>query len=370
VTQPVGSAPAGQWPCRGCGAQLEYAPGTLALTCPYCGTSQELAVVDRTVEETPFDTWLHRRSVPLPAGVRVLECGNCHARTESDHVSTRCPFCGSPLVSDVAADASLAPEGVVPFVVDKRTADDSIRRWVRSRWFAPGRLKKVSTTEAMEGTYLPFWTFDADTATDYRGQRGDAYYTTETYTTMVDGRPRTQTRTVRRIRWRPAAGHVRRFFDDVVVPATSLIERKRLDQLEPYHVENAVAYQPEYLAGHQALRYDLDPDAGLAEAKQVMAHVIEDDCRHDIGGDEQRIHTMDTRYAAITFKLLLVPLWIAAYVYSGKTFQVMVNAHTGEVVGERPWSTWKIALSIVGGLIVLAGVVYAVAVLGEQPPPG
>ncbi|MGF1646524.1 MAG: hypothetical protein ACFCVF_06355 [Kineosporiaceae bacterium] len=357
MTQPTGSAPAAQWPCRGCGAQLAYAPGTLSLTCPYCGTSQQLAVVDRVVEETPFEVWQRRRQVPLPTGVRVLECGTCRARTESDHVSTRCPFCGSPLVSDIAADASVAPEGVVPFVVDKRVADESVRRWIRSRWFAPNALKKVSTTEAMEGTYLPFWTFDADTATDYTGQRGEYYYTTETYTEMVDGRPQTRTRTVRRIRWWPASGHVRRWFDDVVVPATTLVERRRLDKLEPYHVETAVAYQPEYLAGHQALRYDVDPDAGLADARRLMAEVIEDDCRADIGGDEQRVHSMDTRYAAVTFKLLLIPLWIAAYAYGGRVFQVMVNAHTGEVVGERPWSAWKIALAVAAGVLALAVVV-------------
>jgi Zn finger protein HypA/HybF involved in hydrogenase expression len=365
VTSPTGSAPAAQWPCRGCGAQLEYAPGTLALTCPYCGTSQQLAVVDRTVEETPFEVWRQRRLAPLPTGVRVLECGTCRARTESDHVSTRCPFCGSPLVSDVAADASVAPEGVVPFVVAKRDADGSVRRWIRSRWFAPNALKKVSTTEAMEGTYLPFWTFDADTATDYTGQRGEYYYTTETYTEMVDGRPQTRTRTVRRIRWWPASGHVTRWFDDVVVPATTLVERRRLDRLEPYHAETAVAYQPEYLAGHQALRYDVDPDAGFADARQIMADVIEGDCRADIGGDEQRVHQMNTRYAAVTFKLLLIPLWIAAYAYGGRTYQVMVNAHTGEVVGERPWSAWKIALAVTAGVVAVAAVVLLWALYGR-----
>jgi hypothetical protein len=345
-----------------CGAQLLYAPGTAGLRCPYCGTEQALPTSVDTVDETPFESWVAARTTLPPAGIRVLECRTCRARTESDHVSTRCPFCGSPLVSDVGADPSVAPEGIVPFLVEKRAADDAVRRWIRSRRFAPGALRRVSTTEAMEGTYLPFWTFDAATGTDYRGRRGEYYYTTETHTVTVDGRPQTRTRTVRRVRWWPAAGHVSRHFDDVLVPATTRIDRARLNDLEPWHAEAAVAYQPGYLAGHQTLRYDLDPEAGLAGAKQTMARVIEDDCRRDIGGDEQQVTWMDTRYADIMFKLLLVPLWIAAYVYRGTTYQVMVNAHTGEVVGERPWSAWKIALAVVAGLLVL-GVVVALIVM-------
>jgi hypothetical protein len=99
-----------------------------------------------------------------------------------------------------------------------------------------------------------------------------------------------------------------------------------------------VAYQPDYLAGYQTLRYDVEPDQGLQAAKQRMENVIEGDCRDDIGGDEQRVSSMDVRYAEVMFKLVLLPIWIAAYVYAGRTYQVFVNAHTGQVVGESPYS--------------------------------
>ena len=91
-----------------------------------------------------------------------------------------------------------------------------------------------------------------------------------------------------------------------------------------------MAYQPEYLSGYSALRYDVEPERGLAVAQQEMATVIERDCRSDIGGDEQRLHNVSTSYADIMYKLVLLPVWVVAYLYGGKTWQVLVNGRTGK----------------------------------------
>lgn len=358
------TAPLGQYSCEGCGARLHYSPGTRSLRCPYCGRVQDVPALEVSVEESSYEQWLARAGHEvLEPGVQVLVCTSCNAHTESDRLATRCPFCGSPLVADVNADPErvVRPAGVVPFIVGKRQADDAFRAWVRSRRFAPGALRKVSTTEAMQGTYLPFWTFDAETETDYSGMRGEHYWTTETVMVNVNGRMERQTQQVRKTRWWPASGHVGRSFDDVVVPATTHLESARLARLEPFHVSTAVPYQAQYLAGHQALRHDVDPPAGLDTAKRVMAQQIEYDCREDIGGDEQQVTSMRTGYADVMFKLVLVPLWLAAYVYAGRTYQVAVNAHSGHVVGDRPWSAWKIALAVIAAIVLAVVAVGLIA---------
>jgi DNA-directed RNA polymerase subunit RPC12/RpoP len=357
---PAGDAPAPtatpagplSYPCQGCGARVEYAPGTTVLRCPYCGYEQQIAGVDRTVEEHSYADWAATPTKPrAQLGAHLVQCRTCGAQVTSDDLSTSCPFCGSPVVVEVSADPQIAPEAVVPFAVDDRGARDAVAGWVRSRWFAPNRLKKAGTSEVMKGTYLPFWTYDASTESDYDGARGEWYYETESYT---DDQGRTQTRQVRRTAWYPASGHVARDFDDVVVPASGHLPAERLEAMGPWAPAAGVPYQPDYLAGFRALRYDVEPDQGLESAKHVMAGVIEDDCRHDIGGDEQRVSSVSTGYADIMFKLVLMPVWIAAYLYGGKTFQVLVNAHTGQVVGERPYSKIKIALAAIAALIVLA----------------
>jgi DNA-directed RNA polymerase subunit RPC12/RpoP len=357
---PEGAAPAAEpagrpgsltFHCTNCGARLEYAPGTTSLRCPYCGSLQEVAAVGTLIEEHSYDAWAALPPKPrAPAGSYRLTCHRCGAQTDSDNLSDSCPFCGAPIVAETAGGDQIAPEAVVPFGIEPRGAQDAVRGWVRSRWFAPNALKKVGATEKMHGTYLPHWTFDASTATDYDGMRGEHYWETETYT--EDGE--TKTRQVMRTAWYPASGHVERDFDDVLVPGSTRLTPERVEQLAPWPLEKAVAYQPDYLAGYQTLRYDVEPDSGLQAAKQRMESVIEGDCRDDIGGDEQRVRAMDVRYADVMFKLVLLPIWIAAYVYAGRTYQVFVNAHTGQVVGERPYSKVKIALAVLAGLVVAA----------------
>jgi hypothetical protein len=91
-----------------------------------------------------------------------------------------------------------------------------------------------------------------------------------------------------------------------------------------------------------------------------MAGPIETAVRQDIGGDEQRIHDVVTSYAAITFKHLLLPVYLGAYSFKNKVFQLMVNARTGQVQGDRPYSFWKIAglvlliLIVVGTIVMLS----------------
>jgi hypothetical protein len=88
-----------------------------------------------------------------------------------------------------------------------------------------------------------------------------------------------------------------------------------------------------------------------------MAGTIHSDVCRNIGGDEQRVHSISTDCSAITFKHILLPVWLCAYRYQNQRYQVMVNARTAEVQGERPCSVWKITAAVVSS-VVLAGVMY------------
>ena len=75
--------------------------------------------------------------------------------------------------------------------------------------------------------------------------------------------------------------------------------------------------------------------------------------RADIGGDHQRIASVDTQYSHLMFKHILLPMWVSAYLFSGKTYRFLVNGQTGEVVGESPKSGWKIFFLVCGILLAL-----------------
>ncbi|WP_328316673.1 hypothetical protein [Streptomyces sp. NBC_00388] len=360
---PVPGPASRSYPCQACGATVEFAPGSGAMRCPYCGQEQAVTAVPRQVREHSWDELAALPAKPLgstPPGLRTYVCPGCAAHTESDDLSARCQFCATALVTEPDATERVAPEAVVPFGLDRNDAREALRTWTSSRWFAPSSLKKVSEAETFKGSYLPHWTYDAGTLSHYRGQRGEYYYVTETYTTTENGETVTKTREVRHTRWFAASGTVSRDFDDVLVAGTTHVATKQLDKLTPWPLEEAEPFQPEYLAGFQTVRYDVEPEDGLVTAKERMAEVITRDCRSDIGGDEQRVHSVDTRYSGLTFKLMLLPVWFLTYLYAGKSWQVMVNARTAEVIGERPYSKGKIAAVVVAALAVIAVIVFLV----------
>ncbi|HWW75316.1 MAG TPA: hypothetical protein VNZ44_07970, partial [Pyrinomonadaceae bacterium] len=92
---------------------------------------------------------------------------------------------------------------------------------------------------------------------------------------------------------------------------------------------------------------------GFELAKQAAAHVIQADVHRDIGGDEQRVTRVSTRYSAVTFKHLLLPVYVGAYRFNDKVYQLVVNGRTGEVQGDRPYSFWKIFLFALAVVVVL-----------------
>ena len=346
--------------CDGCGARVEYAPGTASLRCPYCQHEQPVVQTERAIHEHSFAELAAKPRRAIAAN--VLSCQRCGATTDSNALAKSCQFCGAPLVAAENASEQIPPEAVLPFEVDRPGVLTALRSWVKSRWFAPRNFRSVSEAESLVGTYMPHWTYDTDTTSDYWGQRGDHYWVTETYTETVNGQQQTQTRQVQRTNWYPVNGTVARSFDDVLVRGSDRVASAHQDKLEPWPLSAAVAYQPEYLAGYSALRYDIEPETGLEAAKNQMAGVIQQDCRADIGGDEQQVQSVSTSYANITYKLMLVPVWVVCYLYAGKTWQVLVNGRTGEVIGSRPYSKWKIAGFILLILVVIACIITAVVI--------
>ena len=232
-------------------------------------------------------------------------------------------------------------------MVDHDRAVAGFRAWVSSRWFAPSALKKVADPESMRGAYLPHWGVDDRTATTYTGQRGDYYYTTETYTAQEDGRTVTKTREVRHTRWSRASGQVRRDFVDVLAagvhaPARRAARRSWGRGPRPRRPPTSRSCSP---GSTRPGTTSTHPRGSPSPARRWRT-VIERDCRDDIGGDEQRVSTMETQDQDVLFRLLLMPLWVATYVAAGTVFHVYVNANTGKVIGERPYSAVKIALAV------------------------
>jgi predicted RNA-binding Zn-ribbon protein involved in translation (DUF1610 family) len=355
-----------RWPCASCGADLRYAPGQTVLKCDHCGHIQAIpddaGARPRALGELDLNDAL-RDDLPATAmeDVRTTPCPSCGALVEFKGAThaTQCPFCATPVVVGTGEIRLLKPQAVLPFVLDERQARDAMTSWLGRLWFAPNGLREYARKgRALDGVYVPFWTFDADTSSHYTGQRGTYYYTTETVNVTVNGKTQQQQRQVRHTSWSSASGRVGRQFDDVLVLASQSLPRRYTEALEPWDLGALAPYRADYLAGFTAEGYTVSLADGQVRSREIMAGVIHGDVCRDIGGDEQRVSRVDTDYSDETFKHILLPVWMAAYKYGGKTYRFVVNGQSGKVQGERPWSAWKIAFAVIVAVIVIGGVVF------------
>jgi len=372
MTAPRSETPA-YHTCPQCGAKgLEFAPQLQKLQCTYCGWQTEVPSTKGEVQEQSYEAFLRKadnQQVTLTA--QEIQCPACGAVTTFDprNVADLCAFCGTHLnVQPRTSNPLIAPQAVRPFAATQQQAFGQLSHWLGKHWFAPNDLKQLAQPENLQGMYLPFWTFDSYTRSFYEGERGEYYYEVETYR---DDDGNLQTREVRHTEWYDVEGWVERFFDDVLVPATRSLPTRRLEQLvewgySPSHLKN---YADSFVSGYRVERYQVPLREAFAQAKRKMDAVIREDVRQDIGGDEQRIDSIETEYSAVTFKHILLPVWLFSYRYRGKSYQVLACGVTGRMLGDYPLSVWKVVLAVILGLIVAGIGLWGILESEKEPPP-
>lgn len=356
------------YPCGNCGGQLVFDIGVQKLKCPNCGNVQDIIEdAGRVTAEQDFRSAVSRLHAQAAAGPQVVGekevvCQNCggHTTFTGTLTSTRCPYCATPIQRDDVHDAParLPVDGVLPFQVDDDRAKESLEKWITSRWFAPSEFKKYRQTGSFASVYASYFTYDAETDTWYEGRRGEEY----TVTVGQGDQRRTETR----VNWYPASGEVHNSFDDIAVLANTGFDHGKVTALEPWPTQQARPFSAEYIAGHLCRTYDKDVEACLGEARRRMDAVIDSTIRSDIGGDRQDINRKETTIQSLTFKHLLLPIWLLTVIYAGRPFQVFINGITGEVQGERPWSKVKIAVAVVLAIILIT----IVAILWQSSGSG
>ena len=222
-----------------------------------------------------------------------------------------------------------------------------------TRRFAPDAVRAALPTSDAEGVYLPFWSCGAVGTADYQGRRGTHHWRdVSRWVSDGDGGQRLETDRVRETDWTHVRGQVQRSFRGVVIPGLTMLE----DDLPAWPLGAAlVPYQDSHLAEFRAAQFDRGPDAAWRKAEALMEDQLAADCRADIGGDEQRVESVQTYYDRVTRDLVLLPAWFLVYTFRGRKWSVLVNGSTGEVVGERPYSGVKISV-LVGGLLVAVAV--------------
>lgn len=338
-----------RFPCPSCGGNMNFDPESQSLLCPYCNNKIDITADHGEIHEYDFNSAEDNANLNWGTEKRVMKCEGCGATTVLDENAAAqfCPFCGSSHVIRKDSSAGIAPESLIPFKVSRDKALGLFKTWVGKRFFAPGALKKEYKIQGTTGTYIPFWTYDADTNSVYSAEAGTYYYVTETEWVERDGKRVMVTKQVRKTRWRHVSGVYSEFFNDVLVNASNQIDENLMHRLEPFDFSGLVHYKPEFLSGFTAERYSIGLKEGWKKALDFIKSQIHQGVINKINADEVRNLNIRTSYNDIKYKHILLPVWISSYTYKNKIYRYMVNGQTGEVQGNAPVSPWKVGLLVV-----------------------
>ncbi|MCL2474732.1 MAG: hypothetical protein FWF37_01160 [Chloroflexi bacterium] len=346
--------------CPQCAGNVYFDPASGKLSCSYCDWEGEIAIgIDEKVLEQDLRNAEHTGNFQWGAEKKSIICRSCGAQSIYDalQVSDLCPFCNSSQVTQEITASSIAPGGVIPFAVSSDKAIALFHKWINGKFFVPSSLKKNASAQGLLGIYIPFWTFDAIAKATYTAQAG------QTYTTGV-GRS-TQTH----IRWFNVNGTYRNFFDDILVNASKRHDSSVLQTVEPFDFKAVKPYKPQFISGFISERYSIGLSDSFNLAKGIinkrLTEIITREIKRRHNASHVRSLRFDTLLSDITYKYVLLPLWMSHYEYQDKKYEFLVNGQTGKVGGKAPASALKIAV-VVGSILVVAGGIGTAVVLNDD----
>lgn len=337
--------------CPQCDGTMNYDPETGKTLCPYCGYEEEISQDEElppSAEELDFYKAEQTGNCNWGAEKKTVICKNCSAETIYDalDVASECPYCGSNQVMEAQAKDTLAPNGVVPFQISSDVASDNFKKWIGKKFFCPKLAKESARPDSFKGIYLPYWTFDAQTNTHYR-----ASYGKDRRVKDREGNVKIETD------WYSTRGTYNEFIDDQLVLASTRHNTGMLKGVEPFNTADNKTYKPEFVAGFLAERYSIGLKDGWELAKKAihsrLSSAITKKIRHEKNADHVRNLRLSTSYTNITYKYLMLPIWVSSFQYNGKVYQFMVNGQTGKVTGKTPISIWKVIFTILAVILVL-----------------
>lgn len=325
--------------------------------CSYCGFEEEINQDNNEVIENALHDHMQNSVTfsPEEVGQKVVDCDNCGSNfmIDAGAVLANCSFCGSKKVHVEAFSHNyMRPSGVMPFKIPKDDAYKSFKKWINKGWFHPSKLRNLAKLGGLHGVYVPFWTYDAHTSTDWAGEAGFHYH--ERSQVMRNGKM--QNTRVRKTRWEYRSGHLNHFFDDILVVGSGGIKQDLMEKILPFKLDQVVNFDPKILLGWEAEIYSVQLDEGYKIADSIMNVKLKQIIIGRMGGDTQRKLRISTNKSDHTFKHILLPVWICAYEFNGKLFQFAINGQTGKVNGKKPISWVKIVLLILAFVLFIVGI--------------
>lgn len=360
--------------CPGCEATMEYYPQTGKMYCPYCGitmTVEEMkaaqynAVAEKAIDLDPWDKMMGHPDEDgylMPSDdvrlvkrfkenkwrnatmkMQILHCRSCGAEMVMNEMESAsfCAYCGQPAIVLDRVDECLEPDRMIPFKVSKTDAEAVMKKKLRptKSFFVPKKLKDLEVDRII-GIYVPYWMFDV--------YYGDDQYWKYTF----------QENRETLVRYSHRIGDCE--YSNIGIDGSTKFCDALSQRLEPYFFDEAVAFDPRYLSGFYADRFDLDGDRGEQLAMDLAKEKFDEAMKETLEYQEATLcYTNSTHYVKKR-EYVLLPAWFFVFGHEGKFYNVLMNGQTGKMVGALPYDKKKAYLTF-GVLTALLSAILAPA---------
>ncbi len=328
--------------CLGCGGDLIFSPEKQALFCKNCKSLQNINAKNEFIkidynEENIEDV------KPI---TKSCNCPNCGANidTQNGEISKICPYCENSFVLSLNEINGLKPNGIIPFNFDKEKAKEYYKKGVKKKYFLPNAFKKSPNLDKITGTYVPCFSFDADTDSTYNGR----LRIQETRTN--NGQTQTYTR------YKNIAGERSYNFENVIIESSKLTNQDSFDQIKPFLFDSTTIYEysEDFLRGYVVESYDNN----LKNCKILSENYINSQIRERIlsAYHYSSVDYLDvrTKFSNYKYSYVLLPVYFIEFKYKNKDYKTYINGQTGKVGDDLPKSKVKIFFSVFAVILFIA----------------
>lgn len=344
-----------EYKCPNCASNIKFDSATQKFKCESCDsefTEQELNTIHDFEENfgggSSFN-WQSQENTEELSGMNEYVCESCgaHLALEETTAADECPYCGSPVIMNGKLSGMNTPDYVIPFKLDKKAAGEALKAFCGKKPLLPSNFVNENKIKEMKGVYVPFWLFDCDAdanivydATKVRHWSDSNFNYTETrhYNVYRSGK----------------IG-----FKNIPVDASSKMDDAYMDGIEPYNYADMSSFNPGYLLGYMADKYDVGAEESFPRAERRVEASTQDAFRTTVKGyDTVTAKASNVNARQGSYKYALFPVWMLNTKYAGKNYTFAVNGQTGRVSGSLPVDKTKFWL-------FFAGIAAAVIALGQ-----
>ena len=292
-------------------------------------------------------------------------CPSCGAQIVTDETTAAsfCYYCHNPVVLEEKLRGEFKPDYILPFQIDKKKAQEIFTQWVGRKKFVPDYFFSPRQIESMTGVYFPYWLYSCKVKGDLQAEgktvrtwetAGMRYTETKVYDIQRQGDMNVDFRTWETAGMRYTETKVYDIqrqgdmnVDSVARNALKKANRKLIDGVLPYRLNEKKEFSMGYLSGFVAENRDMEKDGFVNEVKEEVRQFALSSLSSQTGNySSVQVRKNQADITEETWAAALLPVWTVTYndKARGKIYYFALNGQTGKIWGELPVDNKKLAV--------------------------